>query len=339
MKAVVCREPGRMTLEDRPEPARARGEVLVRIRRVGICGTDYHIYQGHHPFLEYPRLIGHELSGTVAEAPAGSRFAAGQDVIVLPYLSCGRCNACRNRKPNCCTQIAVLGVHRDGGMCEWLSLPEDNLLPADGLSLDEAATVEFLAIGAHAVRRAGPLQGLRVLVTGAGPIGIGTAIFAGIAGAEVVLMDRDANRLALAAAATGLDRSIVADGASQSAVSVATNGDGFDVVFDATGNRTSMETSFGHVAHGGTLVLVGVLQDQIAFSDADFHKREMTLMASRNATLEDFEHVIAAIKAGQVPVEKIVTHRTSLDSVARDLPVWANDRAALIKALVEVEDG
>ena len=159
MKAIVCRAPHDIGIEDRAEPARADGEVIVRIRRVGICGTDYHIFEGTHPFLAYPRVIGHELAATVERPPAGSRFRAGDDVVINPYLSCGTCHACRNGKPNCCMRIAVLGVHRDGGMCERISLPEGNLVPAEGLSLDAAATVEFLAIGAHAVRRAGPAPG------------------------------------------------------------------------------------------------------------------------------------------------------------------------------------
>ena len=328
MKAFTCLAPGAVALEDRPEPVRAPGEVLVRPRRVGICGTDFHIYEGLHPFLDYPRVIGHELAGTIAEAPEGSRFAPGQEVIVLPYLSCGSCHACRSGKPNCCVRIAVLGVHRDGGMCELLAVPEANLLPADGLSLDAAACVEFLAIGAHAVRRAGPMQGRRALVVGAGPIGAGTAIFARLAGAELTLSDRDPSRLAQVTAVLGLDQD--AGGATPPGE------EGYDVVFDATGSRASMEASFGKVAHGGTLVFVGVLQDTISFADAEFHKRETTLTASRNATLEDFRTVLAAIAAGHVPIAALVTHRTSLEALSADLPRLASEKAGLIKALVDI---
>ena len=336
MKAIVCRTPHDLGIEDRPDPTRAEDEVLVRIRRVGICGTDYHIYEGTHPFLAYPRVIGHELSATVEEAPAGSRFRSGDDVVINPYLSCGTCHACRDGKPNCCMRIAVLGVHRDGGMCERLSLPETNLLPADGLSLDAAATVEFLAIGAHAVRRAGLARGRRALVVGAGPIGLGAAVFARIAGAEVTLMDRDPDRLALAQRLVGVAHTITADADAAAALKAATDGDGFDFVFDATGSRASMQASFAPVAHGGTLTFVGVLDTDITFSDFEFHKREMTLMASRNATLADFEHVMASIRAGTVPVAALITHRTSLDAVAGDLPRWTEDKTGLIKAVVEI---
>ena len=156
MKAVVCLAPGKIVLEDRPEPVRAPDEVLVRIRRVGICGTDYHIYEGLHPFLEYPRRdrarTGRDRGRSAGGQPVRGRRRMSSS---CPTSAAATATPATAGKPNCCMRIAVLGVHRDGGMCEWLSLPEANLLPADGLSLDAAASVEFLAIGAHAVRRAG----------------------------------------------------------------------------------------------------------------------------------------------------------------------------------------
>ncbi len=154
MQALVCRRPGDLAVEERPEPQRADGDVLVRIRRVGICGTDYHIYEGNHPYLQYPRIMGHELAAEVVEAPAGSRFRQDDLVVVNPYVACGTCIACRKERPNCCVNIAVLGVHRDGGMTKFISVPEQNLYPADGLTPDQTASVEFLAIGAHGVGRA-----------------------------------------------------------------------------------------------------------------------------------------------------------------------------------------
>ncbi len=337
MKAIVCPAAHRIVVEERPMPTRADGEVLLRIRRVGICGTDYHIYEGLHPFLDYPRVIGHELSATVVEAPPDSRFRSGENVVVYPYIACGTCHACTAGKPNCCMRIGVLGVHRDGGMCEFISLPQANLIPADGLSLEAAATVEFLAIGAHAVRRAGPMTGLKTLVVGAGPIGLGAAIFAAIAGADVTLLDRDAGRLALARAATRIDQTVTGEEAAAGALRAATDGNGFDRVFDATGNRASMEASFAQVAHGGTCVFVGLIDADITFSDAEFHKREMVLMASRNALLVDFEQVISSIRSGSTSVSSIVTHETSLAKVATDLPRWARDKDGLIKALVIVD--
>ena len=325
-----------MAFEERPEPARAAGEVLVQIRRVGICGTDYHIYEGTQPYLQYPRVMGHELSAEVMEAPVTSALKRGQIVVINPYIACGTCIACRNGKPNCCMHIAVLGVHRDGGMTELLSLPEGNLYPAGALSIEQAATVEFLAIGAHGVRRAGIRQGTRCLVIGAGPIGLGAAIFAQIDGAAITVMDRDPDRVALAKSIIDGAESILASDRTAEAVAESTQGDGFDVVVDATGNRMSMESAFGYVAHGGSYVLLGLISEPITFSDPEFHKRETTLLASRNALGGDFEHVMGALTSGRVPLNKLITHRTTLAGVVKDLPRWTTEKQGLVKAIIEV---
>ena len=336
MQAVVCRQPGQLALENRPEPEPGVGEVLVGVRRIGICGTDYHIFEGSHPFLKYPRVIGHEFSGEVLAAPSGSALKAGEAVVINPYVSCGSCIACRNGKPNCCVEISVLGVHKDGAMCERIAVPERNLYLAPGLNADQAASCEFLAIGAHAVARSGLNGGARVLVIGAGPIGLGAALFAGIAGGAVTMMDRDPERLSFAVEAGIAARTIQAGERSQTHIAEATGGEGFDLVFDATGNRGSMEAAFRTVAHGGTLVLVSVVNESITFSDPEFHKREMTVMGSRNATQADFARVISAIRNGQVPLDRLLTHRTNLKGVITDLPHWANEKRGLVKALVEV---
>jgi 2-desacetyl-2-hydroxyethyl bacteriochlorophyllide A dehydrogenase len=336
MQAVVCLQPGQLALEDRPEPQPGAGEVLVDVRRIGICGTDYHIFEGSHPFLNYPRVIGHEFSGEVLAAPSGSPLKAGETVVINPYVACGSCIACRNGKPNCCVEISVLGVHKDGAMCERVAVPERNLYPAPGLNVDQAASCEFLAIGAHAVARSGLPAGARVLVIGAGPIGLGAALFAGIAGGAVTVMDRDPERLAFAVDAGIAAQGIEAGAGSEASIAAATGGEGFDFVFDATGNRASMEAAFGPVAHGGTLILVSVVNESITFSDPAFHKREMTVMGSRNATRADFARVMAAIRSGKVPLDRLLTHRTSLSGAITDLPRWASEKRGLVKALVEV---
>ncbi len=334
MQAVVCNAPHQIAVEPRPVGIVGADQVQLRLCRAGICGTDYHIYSGQHPFLNYPRVIGHELSGVIETAPEGSGWTVGQLVAVNPYIACGDCHACNIGKPNCCMKIAVLGVHRDGGMAELLNLPVRNLIRADGLTADQAASVEFLAIGAHAVRRGGVAPNARVLVVGAGPIGIGAALFARIAGGQVTIIDRDRDRLALVAAATSITEVMQADEHIAATLADATSGDGFDVVFDATGNQASMEASFAHVGHGGVLVLVGLLKARISFDDPEFHRREMSLLASRNATQTDFDHVISAIRDGQVDVGRLITHRTTLRQVATDLPRWAADKTGLIKAMV-----
>ena len=178
MKAVACLAPGQLSLIDRPEPALpGPGEALVAVAHVGICGTDYHIFEGKHPYLAYPRVMGHEVSGTVVAVGVGVAVSPGTEVIVNPYIACGICIACRQGKPNCCVTISVLGVHRDGAMCGHILVPAANLYPTDGLPLRLAAAVEFLAIGAHAVRRSLAGPGRLPLVIGAGPIGLGSSNF------------------------------------------------------------------------------------------------------------------------------------------------------------------
>ena len=337
MKAVVCRSPGDLVLEDRVDPgAPPSGWARVAVSHVGICGTDYHIFEGKHPFLAYPRIMGHEVSGTIVDKGEGVDLAVGEPVIINPYLSCGKCIACRHGKPNCCVKIEVLGVHRDGAMCDEILVPAQNLYPTNGLSLADAAAVEFLAIGAHAVRRSLGRPGQRTLVIGAGPIGLGTAIFARIAGLDVSLLDMSSERLGFAEKELGFAPLDTSKAAADELVRQATGGEGFDLVFDATGNTASVQSAFAHVAHGGTLVLVSVVKDDITFSDPEFHKREMTLVGSRNALKADFEHVAASIRNGSVPLGKLVTHRTTLAATPRDLARWTHEKSGLIKAVIEV---
>ena len=336
MKAILCEKPETLRLIDRPEPQRRPGEVLVRIRRVGICGTDYHIYKGNQPYFEYPRVIGHELGAEVAEADAGSAFRPGQVVSIQPYLHCGTCVACRRGRTNCCQTLSVLGVHHDGGLCEWLSVPEENVIPADGLSLDQAAMVEFLAIGAHGIRRGAPGPGDRVLVVGAGPIGIAATIFAKLRGAEVSVLDLHPGRLAFSRDVLKADAVFEGGGDIDDRLKRATGGDFFDLVVDATGSPAAMRKGFSYVAHAGAYVLLSIVRDEIGFSDPEFHKRETTLLASRNATREDFEHVLAAMQAGKVPSAALATHRGGLADVPALVPGWARPEAGVIKALVEV---
>ena len=333
MKAVVCEEPFDLRLVDRAAPEPAEGEVLVRIQRVGLCGTDYHIFAGRHPFLAYPRVIGHELSGQVVAAGTGSRFAEGQLVAINPYLSCGKCIACRKGKPNACVKIQVLGVHTDGGLRELPTVPESALLDATGLTPDQAAMLEFLAVGAHAVARSKVGKGERVLVVGAGPIGIGTALFAKLEGAAVTLLDRREARLAYARDQLGFENVVTAGDDVHHVLASLTQGDMFDTVFEATGSLDSMGQSLDYVAAGGSLVFVGVAPGEIVFSDPEFHKRETTLIASRNALAADFERVMTAMKAGLVPTAALQSHSFPADETPARLPELIADADHVLKAI------
>ena len=336
MRTIVCVEPGRLERREAPLPADVPGLVAVDIRAVGICGTDFHIFEGTHPFLAYPRVMGHELSGVVAGGAASPDLAPGTQVVINPYLSCGHCVACRKGKPNCCATLKVLGVHVDGGMCERILVPEGNLYPANDLSLRDAAMIEFQAIGAHAVRRSEVRKGDRVLVVGAGPIGVGTGIFARLAGGAVTLMDISQSRLDVLADRFGFGGGIRAGAEALAEIDRQTGGDRYDVVFDATGNARAMEGSFAYVASGGTLVFVGVRNADITFSDPEFHRKEMTLKATRNATREDFETVMAAVRGGAVPMDALNTHSGTLDELPEAMPAWMGGPELPLKAVVTV---
>ena len=336
MKALVCQAPGELRLQDCPMPQPAADEVLLRVRRVGLCGTDMHIFRGTQPYLSDPRVMGHELSGEVVSAPEDSGLRPGDPVYVMPYLSCGSCVACRKGKTNCCTRIEVLGVHRDGGMAEYLALPSRFVFKTEGITLDQAAMLEFLAIGAHAVRRA-QLSGQEpVLVVGAGPIGIAVALFARLQGAPVTVHDTRADRIALCRDALAVAHTVQAGEGDHARLADLTGGDFFGTVFDATGNVAAMERGLDFVAHGGTYVLVSIVRDRIGFSDPEFHKRETTLMGSRNATVADFQTALDAMRAGLVPDALMNTHRTTLAELAAALPQWMDPGAGVIKAIVEV---
>ena len=333
MKTVICEEPHRLGLVERPAPIIGDGEVLIRIRSIGLCGTDYHIFSGRHPFLAYPRVMGHELAGEVEQASPGSQFCPGQIIAINPYLACGVCVACRKGKPNACTKISVLGVHADGGMCELLAVPETAVLDATGLTLDQAAMIEFLAIGSHAVARADVTRGERVLVVGAGPIGVATGLFARFRGGAVTLVDTRETRLAYARDRLGFDDVIPVSPDLGKILDETTGGDMFDVVFDATGVLPAMAQSLNYVAHGGRLTLVGVAPGDLVLADPEFHKRETTMLASRNALNRDFEQVIAAIKAGEIPTDALHTHSLSATELPERLPQLIAEADHVLKAI------
>ncbi|HXZ06606.1 MAG TPA: zinc-binding alcohol dehydrogenase family protein [Paraburkholderia sp.] len=335
MLTVICEAPGKLRAQERPQPEAGDSEVLLRVRRVGVCGTDLHIFTGNQPYLTYPRVMGHEFSGVVEQAPAQSGLVAGDPVYVMPYLSCGQCIACRHGKTNCCVNLQVLGVHRDGALTEYLSVPAHYVHRAEDITLDQAAMVEFLAIGAHAVRRGDVKQGERVLVVGAGPIGMAVLTFCRLRGATVTALDMRADRLAFCVKELGVAASVQIGEDDTAQLSALTDGDFFDVVFDATGNPHAMERGFQFIAHGGRYVLVSIVADTLSFSDPEFHKREATLLGSRNATADDFDTVARAMRAGHIPDRALNTHRLALSDVPARFATLLDPAGGVVKAIVE----
>ncbi|MFB9275034.1 zinc-binding alcohol dehydrogenase family protein [Cohnella cellulosilytica] len=337
MRGIVCAEIGRFERIELPEPVAGEGEAIVSVKRVGICGTDLHAFKGNQPFFDYPRVLGHELAGIVEQVGDNEAgLAVGDRVGIIPYLHCGQCVACRRGKTNCCVSMKVLGVHIDGGMRERIAVPVSHLVRANDLTLDQAAVLEPLSIGAHAVRRSGLQAGETALVIGGGPIGLGAMAFARHAGAKVIAMDVNEERLAFCRSWAGVDATVNALGDAPAELAALTGGELPTVVFDATGNAKSMAGAFALTAHGGTLVYVGLVKTDIAFHDPLFHSRELTLMGSRNATKEDFERVYSAVKSGAIDVGRYVTHRASFADMIDSFGSWLNPATGVIKAMVEL---
>lgn len=337
MKTLVCTEPGNLAYEEREKPELKPGHALLKIKRIGICGTDLHAFEGTQPFFTYPRVLGHELAAELVAADDAPGFETGQAVTFIPYINCQVCIACRSGKPNCCTQIQVCGVHTDGGMAEYFQIPSHLLINGGGLTYDELALVEPLAIGAHGVRRADVQPGEFVLVIGAGPIGLGIMEFARIAGAKVIAMDINEQRLDFCKTKLKVDYTINAlTGNVTEQLQEITNNDMPTVVIDATGSQKAINNAFLYLAHGGRYVLVGLQKGDLIVSHPEFHKRESTLMSSRNATRADFEHVIDSMKNGLVDPTNYITHRVKFDEVKQEFSQWLDPKNGVIKAMVEV---
>lgn len=337
MKSIVLVEPGVLRLEEAPPPeSPGKDQVQVRIRQVGICGTDLHAFQGNQPFFRYPRILGHELAAEVVQigpTDQPTTLRVGDRCCIQPYLNCGTCAACHRGFENCCERMQVIGVHLDGGLQELINVPlhkvHRSLLNDDQLSL-----VEMLSIGAHAVRRASISPGEFVLVIGVGPIGLGVSLLAQQAGAHVVATDLNTDRLEFAQRYLGL-RNTLQGGPTllEDLISVLPAGLP-TAVFDVTGSLQSMQQSFSYVAHGGRFVLVGLANGEIKFSDPEFHRRETTLLASRNATTRDFNQVMALLDSHAVDISPWITHRVSPEQMVEEFRRWIEPETGVVKATV-----
>ena len=335
MKALVCIQPGELEYREIDAPLARPGQAIIKIRRIGICGTDLHGFEGTQPFFDYPRILGHELAGDLVDFDQAPGFTPGEAVTVIPYFNCGTCIACRSGKSNCCTTIKVCGVHIDGGMVDYLAVPSAFLVHGQGLSYDELALVEPLAIGAHAVRRAAIQPGEFVLVVGAGPIGLGTMESVRIAGGEVIAMDINEDRLRFCREKLQLLHTVNGVDEPMEQIRHITRGDMPTVVIDATGSLKAINQGFRYIAHGGRYVLVGLQKGEIQFSHPEFHKREATLMSSRNATPQDFDMVMDAMRRGLIDPTTYITHRVSFDRVKAEFAGWLDPARGVIKAIVE----
>ena len=344
MKTIVLDEPGRLRRTSTEPPTTLEaGHALLRVSRIGICGTDLHAFRGRQPFFSYPRILGHELGVEILEirgpddaSASGHGLAAGDLCAVEPYLNCGTCIACRRDKPNCCTSLQVLGVHVDGGMRETISMPISKLHPSRQLAAEQLALVETLGIGSHAVDRAGIEEGENVLVIGVGPIGLSVVQFAKIGGAEVTVFDLNEDRLSFCREQFGIEKTIGPNDEPVERLQELLGGDLPTMVFDVTGHPASMMRSFDLVSSGGKLVFVGLFIGDVTFHDPDFHRKELTILSSRNSRPQDFRRIISLMESGDIDTTPWITHRAGYDDFIEQFPTWLEPEAGVVKAMFEL---
>jgi len=342
MKAVQLEKPRSFRIIDTVEPAApGPGEALVRIHRIGICGTDYSGYLGKMPFFSYPRIPGHELGIEVLAVGEGvAHVKQGDRGAVEPYLNCQQCYSCRRGHTNCCENHQTLGVMCDGGMRERMILPARKLHLSRKLTFDQLALVETLAIGCHAINRGNPRPGENVLVIGAGPIGLSVVEFARLIGARTLVMDMNDQRLDFVREEMGVPATILTkgDGGELARLAELTAGQLADVVVDATGSNKSMGQALNYCAFAGRLVYVGITTQEVTFPHAPImHRRELTLLASRNALAPDFTRIIRLIEEGRIDTQPWITHHADFNGMIAAFPDWLKPETGVIKAMVSVE--
>lgn len=328
MRALQLVAPQQFDWIDLPEPGSpGPGEALVAVRAMGVCGTDISGWLGKMPFITFPRLLGHELGVEVlAVGPGVGHLQPGDRCAVEPYLNCGDCHACRQGRTNCCETLQVLGVHIDGGLRERWRLPARRLHPDNSLDFEQLALVETLAIGCHAVDRAAPTPEDDLLIVGAGPIGLSVLEFARLATRRITVLETSAARRTFVARHYP-DVTVVAELADAPCA---------QVVIDATGNASAMARAPRFARFTGRVVYVGITADPVPLDDPLFHRRELTLLASRNALSADFPRILGLIRSGRIDTRPWISHRASWHELPTVLPAWTAPGSGVVKAVVEV---
>lgn len=337
MKTIILKQAGEFVYTDTTLDEQVKAdEALLKVHRIGICGTDYHAFAGRQPFFSYPRILGHELGVEVmAVGSAVENVKVGDNCSVEPYQNTQQDQAVRRGFTNCGEHVSVLGVHQDGGMREYIKIPAKYLHKSDKLSYEQLALVEPLGIGCHAVNRAQLTAQDDVLVIGAGPIGLSAVQFSVAAGARTVVMDINEGRLDFASSIMPIAGTVVAGREdTEEQLRAYFDGDLPTVVFDATGNKESMSKALAYVASAGKVVFIGLFQGIFCFHDPYFHKKEMALMASRNALPADFKQIIAMIEAGKINTNAWITHRSSFEEMIQQFESWLKPESGVIKAVV-----
>ena len=337
MKAVQITEAGKVQVADIVKPTLGVGEILLRIKYVGFCGSDLNTYLGRNPMVKMPVIPGHEVGAVIEEigegVPAG--FEKGMNVTVNPYTNCGKCASCRNGRVNACEHNETLGVQRNGSMQEFLVLPWTKVIPATGLSDKECALIEPMSVGFHAVSRAQVTDIDTVAVIGCGMIGLGAIVRASLRGARVIAMDIDDEKLQLA---KRLGASMVINSKTENVVErVRELTDGYmaDVVIEAVGSPVTYVTAIDIVAFTGRVACIGYAKSEVAFQTKYFVQKELDIRGSRNAMPEDFRAVIHYLQNGNCPMNELISAVVKPEEAGEALQKWSENPGKVFRMLVE----
>jgi 2-desacetyl-2-hydroxyethyl bacteriochlorophyllide A dehydrogenase len=337
MNALVIRTPGKAAIEQVGEPTLSNGDVLLKVRMVGLCGSDLNSFRGVNPLVSFPRIPGHEVSATIVEgALLNGRFAPGTDVAVYPYTSCGKCASCRRQRSNACQFNQTLGVQRDGALTEYIVMPEDKLYPAK-LSTKELCLVEPLTVGFHAVARGGVTSNDTVAIFGCGGVGLGAVAASLSRGALTICIDVDDRKLELARFA-GADSTInSAREPLHKSLMELTNGFGPDVVIEAVGTPATFLAAVEVAAFTGRVVYIGYAKEPVSYETKLFVQKELDVLGARNALREDFEAVIQFLEAGRFPVDRAVSLIVPLKEAPQALRSWSENPSQFTKIMVSLD--
>lgn len=335
-KRVVLVKPGEIRVEDGPIPEPVPGMALLKVLYGGICGSDLNAYRGANPYVSYPRVPGHELAARVAKVGANPHgVAEGMLATVNPYFNCGKCYPCSAGRVNCCVDNQTMGVQREGGFSEYLLMPTERVYSGEGLEARELALVEPFCISYHGLRRAAVRPGEKVLVIGAGTIGVMAMLAAKGFGAEVHVADISPGKLEHARR-LGADGTILNDdpAAFRERAAAATGGDGFAVTVEAVGLPETFQTAVDTVAYSGRVVLIGVSKRRLDFDFTLIQKKELQVLGSRNALREDFRDAVDLLRGGNFSADAVVSAVYDLDDAARAFTDFDKKAAEMLKVLI-----
>lgn len=337
MKAIQIPAPADLRVVDIEKPEVKSGEVLLKIKYVGFCGSDLNTFLGRNPMVKLPVIPGHEVGATIeavgTNVPAG--FMADMPVTVNPYTNCGTCAACRNGRVNACEHNETFGVQRNGAMSEYLSLPWQKVIPADGISPRDCALIEPMSVGFHAVSRGQITDIDTVLVIGCGMIGIGAIVRATLRGATVIAVDLDDEKLALAKR-IGADYTINSKTENlHERLQVITNGLGPDVVIEAVGSPATYIMAVNEVAFTGRVVCIGYAKSEVTFQTKYFVQKELDIRGSRNALPEDFRAVVRYLQQGDCPLEEFISNIVHPEEVLNAMQQWSAAPGKVFRILVK----